>query len=391
MSFYDVVVIGAGASGIMCALQAAKLGKQVIIIDHQAKPAQKLLISGGGHCNFTNLNISPANYLSQNSNFCISALKRFSSADCIKFFQDLGISYVERQFGQLFCQFSAKDLVARLLQELQKYKVALVLNCQVASLTKNENFQLATSRGIFASNKLVIATGGLSYPNLGASNFGYKIAEQFGMKVIAQSPALVPLTFNKYDTELFKTLAGVSLTVSVRLGKISFTDKLLFTHTGLSGPAILQISSYWQKGHEIELNLLPDVDLYIELKKLQQTRPKVLLKNVLAEMLPKRLAQLLSENWLIDQQLCQYSNEYLRKIVKQIQCWQLKPTGTLGYKIAEVTTGGIDTNEISSKTFEAKKVPGLHFIGEVLDVTGQLGGYNLHWAFASGFCCSQVV
>jgi predicted Rossmann fold flavoprotein len=388
---YDLIIIGAGASGIMCALQAAKRGKKVVIVDHQPKPAQKLLISGGGNCNFTNLNISAENYLSQNPNFCISALKRFPAADCIKFFQELGISYIERQFGQLFCHSSAKVLVARLLQELQNYKVEIRLNCEIESVAKQENFQVTSNFGIIESHQLVIATGGLSYQNLGASNFGYKIAEQFGLKVIPQSPALVPLIFSKHDTEFFKDLAGISLTVNIKLDKISFTDELLFTHTGLSGPAILQISSYWQNDDTIEINLLPGVDLFELLKNLQQQRPKILLKNILAEMLPKRLAQMLCDNWLTDQQLCQYRNDYLHKIVAQIQSWLLKPTGTLGYKIAEVTNGGVDTDELSSKTFEAKKVRGLYFIGEVLDVTGQLGGYNLHWAFASGVCCAQCI
>ena len=388
---YQVIIIGAGASGLFCALHAAKQGKQVLLLDHQNEAGQKLSISGGKKCNFTNLDVSVANYLSQNQRFCISALKRFSSADCIEFFQTLGINYVERQKGQLFCDASAQKLTASLLAECEKYQVTLLLNCGITDITHNDQFEIQTTQGNFSCASLVIASGGLSYPNLGASNFGYNIAKQFGLQVVRPRPALVPLRFNTNDTEFFKTLAGISFTVSITLKEITFSDELLFTHTGLSGPAILQISSYWQPKDVLTINLLPSVDLYAHFCKSKKQRPNAMLKTILAELLPKRLVQLFCEQRDDKLSLQQYGNHDLQQVAEQLQSWQLTPIGTKDYNLAEVTAGGVDTNELSSKTFATKKIPGLYFIGEVMDVTGQLGGYNLQWAWSSAYCCSLAV
>ncbi len=387
---YQIIIIGAGASGLFCALHAAKRGKKVLLLDHQTQAGKKLSISGGKRCNFTNLDISPEHYLSQNKHFCISALKRFSPIDCVKFFQSLSINYVEKQKGQLFCDSSAQKLTESLLAECEKHQVTTLLNCKLTAINKNAYFNVQTSLGEFSSTALVIASGGLSYPNLGASNFGYKIAEQFGLQIINTHPALVPLKFNAHDTEYFKALAGTACKVSIKLKETTFYDNLLFTHIGLSGPAILQISSYWQPKNKLTINLLPSINLYDHLCQAKTQKPKVMLKTILAELLPNRLAQLIGQQQN-NLPLQQYSNNALKKIAEQLQNWQLTPIGTRDYSAAEVTAGGVDTNELSSKTFETKRVTNLYFIGEVIDVTGQLGGYNLQWAWSSAYCCSLAI
>lgn len=388
----DVIILGAGASGLFCALSAAKRGRHVLVLDHQSQAASKVLVSGGGKCNFTNLSVTPENYLSQNPNFCISALKRFSPFDCISFFQQLGVSYVEREQGQLFCASSAKHLVKVLLQACEQEGVTFIFNCNILQVDQNDHFSIKTNQGTFCSESFVIATGGLSYPQLGASRVGYDIAQQFGLNLIASFPALVPLKFNPQDTAFFRSLAGISFEVAISLKHTSFCDDLLFTHQGLSGPAILQISSYWKRGDMIEINVLPKMDLLDYLKNSQLQRPNTTLRKLLSELLPRRFVECACERWIdSNYPVSQYAQSRLKLISDHFQHWVIQPTSTLGYSVAEVTAGGVDTRELSSKTFESKKMKGLYFIGEVVDVTGQLGGYNLQWAWSSGYCCGQFV
>jgi predicted Rossmann fold flavoprotein len=383
---YPVIIVGAGASGLICAIETARRGKKVLLLDHASKIGQKIEISGGGNCNFTNLNLSSDNYISQNPSFCISALKRFSQFDAINFFYELGFKYLEKNHGRLFFMEPAKKIVGALHQQCTQLGVQIILNCEIKDVDKKEKFCLTTSQGNFNCDSLVIATGGLSYPKLGASNFGYHLAKKFDLKVTGLFPALVPLQFNHKDQKKFSPLSGVSLPVTVKLRKRIFSDDLLFTHQGLSGPAILQISSYWNLGDIIEIDLLPEKDLFQYLKKAKASEPNVILKNVLSRLLPRRFAELICAEWCENLAMIQYCDLELKKIATQIKSWQVAPADYQGYQIAEVTRGGVDTSELSSQTFETKKVPGLYFIGEVLDVTGQLGGYNLQWAWSSGYC-----
>jgi hypothetical protein len=389
---YDVIIIGAGAAGLMCATTAGKRGRRVLLLDKADKIGSKILISGGGRCNFTNLHVNPAAYLSQNSHFCKSALARYTPQDFLALMRQHHLSWHEKTLGQLFCDQKAPAVVEMLWAECRDAGVDLLLNTEVGEISRNEaNFRLQTTQGRLDAVSLVIATGGPSIPRMGSTDFGVRVAKQFGLKSIPFSPALVPFTFPQDVLEgLFAGLAGVSTEVAVSCGEGYFREQMLFTHRGLSGPAILQISSYWQKGESIVIDLLPGKDAAAWLQAMQKQRPKAELKTVLSEMLPNRLALRLCETLFPNRPLGQYGEKQLQAIAQQLQAWELTPSGTEGMRTAEVSVGGVDTRELSSKTFETRKVPGLYFIGETVDVTGWLGGYNFQWAWASGWCAGQV-
>ncbi len=385
----DVIIIGAGASGLMCAIEAGRRGRSVLVVDHAERIGKKVLISGGGRCNFTNRDIRPENYISNNPHFCKSALSRFTPDEFIAMLERHGIKYYEKEAGQLFCAEGSGDILEMLKKELFEAGVEMRLHCQVEDVKRDKLFSLTTNQGTFQSESLVIATGGLSYPKLGATYIGYRIARQFGLKVNSLRPALVPFTLNPQDLKIVRELSGVSINASVSCKGKEFRGDILFTHRGLSGPAVLQLSSYWSPGEEININLLPDLDAYELL--LARREGRMEMKNLLTEFLPKRLAIIWCELHIQSKPVNQYSDKELRTIGQLLHNWIIIPAGTEGYDTAEVTMGGVDTNELSSKTMEAKKVPGLYFTGEVVDVTGQLGGYNLHWAWASGFAAGQYV
>ncbi|MEN9502704.1 MAG: hypothetical protein RI964_1989 [Pseudomonadota bacterium] len=394
MQAYDVIIIGAGAAGLMCAAQAAQRARRVLLLDKAEKVGKKILISGGGRCNFTNLNVNPNAYLSQNPHFCKSALARFTAQDFLTLMRRYHLTWSEKTLGQLFCEQKAPAIVAMLWAECQQAGVQLRLNTDITAISRGDDahFQLQTSTGMFSSQSLVIATGGPSIPRMGATDFGIHIAKQFGLKNIPFSPALVPFTFSQDKLDgLFAGLAGLSTEVVASCGKGTFRENLLFTHRGLSGPAMLQISSYWQKGMAVEIDLLPKRDAYAWLQSVQKQRPKAELKTILGEVLPARLAQRLCETLFPNHPMGQYADKNLQAIAQQLHCWQLTPSGTEGMRTAEVCLGGVDTRELSSKTLEANKVAGLYFIGETVDVTGWLGGYNFQWAWSSGYCAGQVV
>ena len=382
---YDVIVVGAGAAGLMAASTAGKRGRKVLLIEHTNKIGEKIRISGGGRCNFTNLNASPKNYLSQNPYFMISALARYTQYDFIKLIESYNISYHEKTLGQLFCDSSAMQIINMLVTECKIHNVTLLLNTSISLVTKNDEFYIETSHGIFQAKSLIIASGGLSIPKLGASNFGYQLAKQFGLQIVTPRPALVPLTVAESDLGFFKDLSGVSIPCIVSNKKTLFRENILFTHRGLSGPAILQISSYLEqpKQAEITINLLPEVDI----KELFITNKnsKSLLSSFLKEHLPKSFSDNLSLTYAFHKRLVDYKSVELEKIAFFLHNFIVKIDDTEGYMKAEVTAGGVDTNELSSKTMEASKVPGLFFIGEVVDVTGWLGGYNFQWAWSSGY------
>lgn len=392
MEQYDVVVIGAGASGLMCAATAAYRGRSVLVLEHTAKIGRKILMSGGGRCNFTNLHNSPANFLSANPHFCKSALSRYKAQDFIDLVDRHGVEYHEKTLGQLFCNDSSKEILQVLLTECEWSGCEIRTAVTVEKVEPQaQGYQLQTSVGPLRTCSLVIATGGLSIPNGGATSFAYDIANQFGLTVLPCSAALVPFTLQPKEKELLKELSGVSHWVRVSIGKTSFLENMLFTHRGLSGPAILQISSYWQPGAEVEIDLFPEFDLLDWLKAQREARPKAELVNVLAQQMSKRMAQILCQLFAIGGVMGNLSNKELETITANLRNWRVKPSGTEGYRTAEVTLGGIDTNEINQKTMEAKKAAGLYFIGECLDVTGHLGGHNFQWAWASGFAAGQVV
>jgi predicted Rossmann fold flavoprotein len=389
---FDVIIIGAGASGLMCALQAGLRGKNVCVIDHSDKIGSKILISGGGKCNFTNLNTSSDKYICENKHFCKSALAQFSHFDFIEMIKQEGINYYEKTLGQLFCENSAKQIVNMLVSKCKKHNVMFHLSCEVGSIVKNNNFSVKTSKGEFKSNSLVVATGGLSIPKMGASNLGLKLAEQFGHGIVETAPALVPFTLGEKDKEIFSSLSGIAVGAKVSCSKVSFIENVLFTHRGISGPAILQLSSYWKPGQEISIHFLPELDWLEFLETKQVESPKSELKTVLQEVLPKRFVKVLFEiNMINNRFLSQISKAQLEGIIDALTNFKLKPAGTEGYRKAEVTKGGVSTKEIDSKTMQSKKVKNLYFIGEVLDITGQLGGYNLQWAWSSGFVAGNSV
>lgn len=385
----DVIIIGAGASGLICAIEAGKRRKSVLVIDHSQKIGSKIRISGGGRCNFTNLHISPDHYISENPHFSKSALSRYSPEDFISLLRRHKIAFHEKEAGQLFCDATSAEIIVMLRTECEKAGAEFLLGCSVRQIRKNGLFSVTTDRGIFQTGSLVIATGGLSYPKLGASDLGLRIAKQFDISVIPPRPGLVPLTLSSIELEVFRELSGVSVNAEVSANKASFKGSLLFTHRGLSGPAILQVSSYWNKGDLITIDLLPGRSAHDLLLDNRQSRKEI--QNLLALYLPSRFIQAWCRHYLPIKPLCQFSEKELRAAAEKLNAWQIKPSGTEGYAAAEVTIGGIDTNEVSSKTMEAKKVPGLYFIGEALDVTGQLGGFNLHWAWASGHAAGQYV
>jgi predicted Rossmann fold flavoprotein len=388
----DVLVLGGGAAGLMCAIEAGKRGRKVMVIDHAKRPADKIRISGGGRCNFTNLHCSPANFLSQNPRFCVSALKRYTQQDFLGLVEKHRIPWHEKTLGQLFCDESAKDIINMLLAELEQAGGSLQLETEIKAVSKpDDRFSVATSKGPLRARSLVVATGGPSIPKMGATGFGYDLAKQFGLSVLAPRAGLVPLTFTDTNKELCAKLAGVSVDAKVSFQKTTFREGLLFTHRGLSGPSILQISSYWQEGKPISVNMAPDIDVFEVLRQARQDNPKQDLKTALGQLLPNRLAEELSKVFLLKGRLADQSDKVLRRAAEQLNRWQLTPVGTEGYRTAEVTIGGVDTKELSSKTMESSKVRGLFFIGEAVDVTGHLGGFNFQWAWSSGHAAGQVV
>ena len=383
---YDAIIIGAGAAGLMCALTAGQRGRRVLLLDHAAQAGAKILISGGGRCNFTNTQTEPARFLSDNPHFCRSALSRYNAGDFIAMVQRHRIAFHEKTLGQLFCDGSARAIVAMLLAECQAGGVDLRLGHRVTGISRAEHFRVDTGHGSFTAGALVLATGGLSIPKMGATDFAHDAARRFGLRLTQTRPALVPLMFGEDLLGLMRPLSGVSLHAEASLGRTRFAEALLFTHRGLSGPAILQISSYWQHG-PITLDLLPGTDAGIFLLDRKRERPRAELPAVLAEKLPQRLAHALGEA----SRMADLPDRTLRALAERLSAWTITPTGTEGYAKAEVTAGGIDTRDLSSRTMEATNVPRLFVIGEAVDVTGWLGGYNFQWAWASGFVAGQDV
>ena len=394
---YHVIVIGGGAAGLMCALTAGQRGRRVLVLEHADRVGKKILISGGGRCNFTNLSVDAANFLSANPHFCKSALNRYSPQDFIALVEQHGIPYHEKKLGQLFCDGKSTAIVNLLLAECRAGGVKIQTRCRVANIDKRvdvggtRTFTLQSSLGTYEAESLVIATGGLSIPKMGATDFGYRVAKQFGLKVRPCRPGLVSLTLNTKDLKEIEGLSGTSADAVVSCRDQRFRDAMLFTHTGLSGPAILQISNYWEPGDPITINLLPECELSDSIARWQTERPKAELKTLIGERLTRRLA----EKWLAasgeSKPVAQYGKKEIAAIGERVHHWKVVPSGTSGYRIAEVTIGGVDTDELSSKTFESRRVKGLYFIGEVVDVTGWLGGYNFQWAWASGQCAGLYV
>ena len=388
----DVLVLGGGAAGLMCAATAGYRGRRVTVLEGSNRCGKKILMSGGGRCNFTNTGTSPANFLSRNPHFCKSALARYRPADFIELVERHGIAYHEKELGQLFCDQSSKQIVKLLLDECEWAGVRIVTGAGIELVRHDgDRFVVDTARGQFRAPKLVVATGGLSIPSLGASGIGYAIARQFGHALRETRAGLVPFTLSGKPLEQYAELAGVAVPVAVRAGDTEFRNALLFTHRGLSGPAVLQISSYWELGQAVEIDLLPGRDAAAELLALQRQGHKAELKTVLSEWLPKRLAQLLCTAFFANKPVNQYKHAELKDIGFALQHWRITPSGTEGYRTAEVTLGGVDTDGVSSASFESKHQAGLYFIGEVLDVTGWLGGYNFQWAWASGHACGSAV
>ncbi len=398
MQTADVLIIGGGAAGLMCAAQAGQRGLSVIVLEHSDKLGEKIRISGGGRCNFSNMHCGPDKFISQNPHFCKSAISRYSSYDFIELLEGYGIAWheknPEKNTGQLFCDENAIQIVEMLKSECDRGRVKICTNTEVQTITRNEHSFLIIdqSEEAFSCGKLVIATGGPSIPKIGASGFAYKIARQFDLSVIEPQAALVPLTFTDDVLSLTKSLSGISVDPAyVSCGRVGFKDALLFTHRGLSGPAILQVSSYWKPGESLLINFCPDQDIDAVLKEARKSQPRQMLHNVLSRYLPKRLAENIAATSGRDICMADLPDAAIREVAALIHKWEVKPNGSEGYRTAEITRGGIDTNELSSKTFEVKKVPGLYFIGEAIDVTGQLGGHNFQWAWSSGWCCGQGI
>ena len=389
---YDVIIIGAGAAGLMCSFEAGKRGKKVCLLEHSSKIAEKIRISGGGRCNFTNLFSTDNNFISDNKHFCKSAFAKYTQNDFIDLVKKHNIEFFEKKLGQLFCIKSAKDIIDMLVSECINQKVEIFIDTKIKNLSKDENSYIVnTDKGTISSPSIVIATGGLSIPKIGATDFGYQIAKQFNLKVTELTPALVPLVFEKDILDFCKSLAGTSLDASIKINKTVFKEGLIFTHRGLSGPSILQISSYWVKNSPIKINLLPDQDIEVILKNRRISTPKQIVSKILSDYLPNKLSLAICDQLKVKKQIGDTSNQILKKVSNFVNNWTVVPSGTEGYKTAEVTLGGIDTKEISSSTMECKKHPGLYFIGEVLDVTGHLGGHNFQWAWSSGFLAGQYV
>lgn len=409
MTYFDVLIIGASASGLMCAIEAGKRGRKVIVLDHAAKAGKKIRISGGGRCNFTNYDISAGNYLSENQHFCKSALSRYQYYDFLALLAEYQIPWHERDHGQLFCDRSANDIVQMLLSECKKYAVTIHLDAHIEHVFKStvksntenacsskDEFSVNSSTGHYRAGSVVVATGGLSVSKMGASDFGLRLAKQFGLNIIATRPGLVPLIYSSKDRKKYTQLSGIAVESEISYGGKCFKENLLFTHKGISGPAVLQISSYWKvennhTGESLIIKLLPELDLYSWLLEHQIQQPKTLVKNLLSRKIPRRLAECLCHIHAFDKPVNQYNSSELKAISDAFQDWHFWPDGTEGYRVAEVTVGGVDSNELSSKTMQTKKVKGLYFIGEVVDVTGHLGGYNFQWAWSSGYTAGQFV
>jgi hypothetical protein len=401
MNHSDVIIVGAGASGLMCAAEAGKRGRRVLVLDQSARAGNKIRMSGGGRCNFTNYDIAPGNYLSHNPHFVKSALSRYTQWDFIALVERYRIPYHEREHGQLFCDESARDILEMLLAECREAGVTLQLKTTIHSVGRTSvrqptdgeesDFVLHTSRGDWRCDSLVIASGGLSIPSMGSSPFGYRIAEQFGIHVWPPSAGLVPLTLQPEEKQRLAPLSGIAVEASVETGGQTFSENVLFTHRGLSGPAILQASNYWRPGQPLTIDWLPGRAIDTLLESARQSHPKQQLKTLLGQLLPARLVAALLPAPLLERQLAQLGKSQLETLRQQLHRWTITPGGTEGYRTAEVTRGGVDCDAISSKTMECKTVPGLYFIGEVLDVTGWLGGYNFQWAWASGWCAGQSV
>ncbi|MDI1253118.1 NAD(P)/FAD-dependent oxidoreductase [Thermomonas sp.] len=390
---FDAIVIGAGAAGLMCAITAGRRGKRVLMLDHANKVGKKILMSGGGRCNFTNTGTTPDNFLSANPHFCKSALARFTPWHFIELVERHGIAWHEKELGQLFCDESSKQIVKLFLDECAAAGVEVRTHCSIERVTQPDagGFKLHTSQGTFDTDAVVVASGGLSIPSMGASGFGYALAKQFGHEVLPTRAGLVPLTLTGKHAERMQDLAGVSLPIEARCNGTSFRNFMLVTHRGISGPSILQISSFWQPGDDLRLDLLPGHDIDALFREWQQSRRDAELRTLLGEVLPKRFAQRLCEHWITNKSLRQYNDPELRGIKELLSSWPLIASGTEGYRTAEVTLGGVDTDSLSSTTMMSRHVPGLYFIGEVVDVTGWLGGYNFQWAWASGHAAGSAL
>jgi predicted Rossmann fold flavoprotein len=389
---YDVIILGAGAAGLMCAGFAGQRGRSVLVLEQSRHPAEKIRISGGGRCNFTNLHAGPANFLSSNPQFCRSALSGYTQRDFIALVERYGIAYHEKTRGQLFCDGSSQQIIDMLLAECRNANAQLRLGARISAIAKDDNgFALVTDQGEYRGSSLVVATGGPSIPKMGSSGFGYKVAEQFGLTIVPPRAALVPLTFDAALLARFKDLSGVAVDAVVGCGKTRFDEALLFTHRGLSGPAILQISSYWREGHDIVIDMAPQTDVLDRLKQLRRDHPRQEMATALADFVPKRLARTIADAAGGPERIADFSDKLLTGVASAVKQWHVRPNGTEGYRTAEVTLGGVDTSELSSKTFEARSVPGLYFIGEVVDVTGHLGGFNFQWAWSSGAAAGRSV
>lgn len=386
---FDAIIIGAGAAGLFCAAEAGKRGRKVLVLEHNSQVGRKILISGGGRCNFTNREVKPENFISKNPHFCKSALARYTSADFLELVVKHKIDFYEKKLGQLFCKDSSRQIVQMLLIECEDAKVKISANCIVTSVSKGEFYEVETNQGTFTGESLVVATGGLSFPKIGATDFGYKIAKQFGLKIIESRPALVPLIFADEKARIFSKLAGISFPASATFRKTSFAENALFTHRGLSGPAVLQISNYWQPKQPVEFDFLPSQNIEELLKENRESRQQ--LNNFLAQFLPSRLADALCVRLLPNKPLYQLNEREIERIAETVHSFAVRFNQTEGYDKAEVTLGGVDTQELSSQTMEAKNVKGLYFIGEIVDVTGWLGGYNFQWAWSSGFAAGQSI
>jgi predicted Rossmann fold flavoprotein len=389
---YDVIILGAGAAGLMCAGVAGQRGRSVLVLEQARHPGEKIRISGGGRCNFTNLHTTPANFLSDNPRFCHSALSGYTQRDFITLVESYGIAFHEKTRGQLFCDGSSRQIIDMLLEECRKGRVQLRLGAKISAVSKAEDgFVVVSDQSEFHGRSLVVATGGPSIPKMGSSGFGYKVAEQFGLKIVLPRAGLVPLTFDPALLAQFADLSGVSVDAVVGCGKTRFDEALLFTHRGLSGPAILQISSYWREGEDIVVDMAPGTDVLAGLKKLRADHPRQEMATALASYLPKRLAKTIADLTGGPERIADFSDKNLSNVTAAVRQWRVKPNGTEGYRTAEVTLGGVDTSGLSSKTFESRSVPGLYFIGEVIDVTGHLGGFNFQWAWSSGVAAGRQI
>ena len=387
---YDAIIIGAGAAGMMCAIEAGKRGRKVLLVDHSKKIGEKIRISGGGRCNFTNLNTQASKFLSQNPKFVKSALSQYTQNDFINLIKKYEIKFHEKKLGQLFCDHSAQQIVEMLIKECELANVTLKKEFKVAVIDKDKDqYIVSTTDEIYSAQSLIIATGGLSVPKIGATPFGYEIAKKFDLDVLETLPALVPLTFDEQLLKMCKELAGLSVEAIVSFNKVLFQEGMLFTHRGLSGPSILQISSYWKLGDKIKVNLSPKENIFKLLEDKKNSSPKQEITNIIGDILPKRLAQIICTKNKVSGNICEISNKILKKLSDSINTWVVNPVGSEGYRTAEVTLGGVNTNELSSKTMMSNKHKGLFFIGEVVDVTGHLGGYNFQWAWSSGYVAGQ--